>query len=120
MSKTLIKQLAHNAKVRMINSKYPEKVKIKSNVIDFTPIEIHKNQIEIRKMDTSYDEILRNRIISVLEEDIDSINPISKLIDYAYFNSLSEEAKQKYILEIAQKYTEIKKEFINSKLIKFG
>ena len=117
MSKTLIKQLAQNAKSRMKNSSYKQISKTKTNIIVFENTKISENQIEIKNLDTTREEDLKNKIIKILEDDFYCLNPIAKLIDQNYYQTLSTEQKQKYLLTIANLYTDIKKEFTASLII---
>lgn len=114
MSKSLIKELAYTAKLRMTNSNYTEKTKSSNNIINFTPTKIQKNQILVKKLDTSREEILKQRILSILENNFDCTNPIALIIDHNYYNSLNDDSKQKYILELSKIYTETKNEYINA------
>ena len=114
MSKALIKQLAQNARLRMTNSSYNETNKVKNNIVYFEKPKIDKNQIVIKKLDTSYEEIVKSKILNLLETDFDTLNPISQIIDYKYFNTLSESQKQKYILDISSLYIKMKMQYIET------
>lgn len=62
----------------------------------------------------SYDEqdqILYKKICRMMEEDRVIINPINELIDKKYYNTLSLEAKQKYIFDLSDKYKEMKERY---------
>ena len=128
MSKTLIKQLAYNAKIRMANSSTYKQKNNKTylknnmtindkndNLVNF-PTRIN-SEIKIECVnsfnnnDTEKD--LREKIISILKQDVDVINPFEQLIDYDYFNSLTEQDKQLYILKLSNFYTKTRKIFIN-------
>ncbi|MBQ7308147.1 MAG: hypothetical protein IJW82_06445 [Clostridia bacterium] len=120
MSTTLIKELAKNAKLRLTNSNYIGKSKINSSkIITFSPSSLDK-KIEFQKIDNSFEDIIKDRIIEILNEDEEPINPLAQLIDYSYFNSLNDDSKQRYILELANIYTETKKSYYNQKLINFN
>ena len=51
---------------------------------------------------------LYERVCRLLEKDEVIINPIQELVDHKYYNSLSFEAKQKYIFDLSEKYKEFK------------
>lgn len=51
---------------------------------------------------------LYERVCKILEREEVVINPINELVDKKYYNSLSLEAKQKYIFELSAKYKEMK------------
>ena len=55
-----------------------------------------------------HEQELYNRVCRLLERDEVIINPIQELIDRKYYNSLSLEAKQKYIFDLSEKYKELK------------
>lgn len=50
------------------------------------------------------DKELYERVCRILSRDDVVVNPIQELIDFKYYNSLSLEAKQKYIFDLAEKY----------------
>jgi hypothetical protein len=58
------------------------------------------------------DQILYKKICKMLDEDRIVINPIKELIDKKYYDSLSLEAKQKYIFDLSDKYREMKERYI--------
>ena len=55
-----------------------------------------------------HEQELYNRVCRLLERDEVIINPIQELIDRKYYNTLSLEAKQKYIFDLSEKYKELK------------
>ena len=115
-----LKQLAKNAKKRLSHADYSEKPKKTCNIIEFTPIKIKESQIQINKLDTSKEDVLKKRILDLLEDNFYSPNPISQLIDFTYYNNLDDECKQRYILEITNLYTELRTDFLNEKNKKFS
>lgn len=58
------------------------------------------------------DQLLYKKICKMLAEDRIIINPINELIDKKYYNSLSIEAKQKYIFDLSDKYKEMKERYL--------
>lgn len=62
---------------------------------------------EIEQVDDEMYEI----VASIIESDEIVINPISKLMDEEYYQSLSDEGKNRYILELANKYLRLCKEY---------
>ena len=55
-----------------------------------------------------HEQELYNRVCRLLQSEEVVINPIQELIDRKYYNSLSLEAKQKYISDLSEKYKEMK------------
>ena len=51
---------------------------------------------------------LYERVCRLLEREDVVINPIQELVDRKIYNSLSLEAKQKYIFDLSEKYKEMK------------
>ena len=51
---------------------------------------------------------LYEKVCRILERDEIVINPIKELVDYKYYNTLSLEAKQKYIFDLSEKYKALK------------
>ena len=47
---------------------------------------------------------LYDKVSKLLEREEVVINPIKELVDYKYYNTLSLEAKQKYIFDLSEKY----------------
>lgn len=58
------------------------------------------------------DQALYKKICKMLNEDRVIINPIRELIDKKYYDTLSLEAKQKYIFDLSDKYKEMKERYI--------
>ncbi|MBQ9795551.1 MAG: hypothetical protein IJW36_01135 [Clostridia bacterium] len=51
-----------------------------------------------------HEQELYEKVCKILEKEEIIINPIKELVDYKYYNSLSLEAKQKYIFDLSEKY----------------
>lgn len=51
---------------------------------------------------------LYEKVCRLLEKEEVVINPIKELVDYKYYNSLSLEARQKYIFELSEQYKNMK------------
>ena len=47
------------------------------------------------------------KVCKLLNSEEIVINPIKELVDYKYYNTLSLEAKQKYIFDLSEKYKEM-------------
>lgn len=54
---------------------------------------------------------LYNKVCKLLERDEIIVNPIKELVDYKYYNTLSIEAKQKYIFDLSEKYKIMKERY---------
>ena len=65
-------------------------------------------QITYSKVGGEKEQELYIKVCKLLEKDEIVINPIQELIDAKYYNSLSFDAKQKYIFELSEKYKQLK------------
>ena len=54
------------------------------------------------------EQLLYEKVCKILAGDEVVINPIKELVDYKYYNTLSLEAKQKYIFDLSEKYKSMK------------
>lgn len=61
---------------------------------------------------------LYERVCKILSSDDVVINPIKELVDNKYYNTLSLEAKQKYIFDLSEKYKEMKTRYERERLAK--
>lgn len=57
------------------------------------------------------DSALYNKVCKILNRDTITINPINELIDFTYYNNLSSDAKQRYIMYLSDKYVKLKARF---------
>ena len=57
------------------------------------------------------DQALYEKVCKMLEDDRIIINPINELIDKKYYDSLSIESKQRYILDLSDKYRKMKERY---------
>lgn len=55
-----------------------------------------------------HEQELYEKVCKILEREEIVINPIKELVDYKYYNTLSLEAKQKYIFDLSEKYKNMK------------
>ncbi len=58
-----------------------------------------------------HEQELYQKVCRILQRDEVVVNPIRELIDYKYYNTLSLEAKQKYIFDLSEKYKYMKIRF---------
>lgn len=55
-----------------------------------------------------HEQELYEKVCKILERDEVVINPIKELVDYKHYNTLSIDAKQKYIFDLSEKYKSMK------------
>lgn len=77
---------------------------------------IFENMQYLKSYD-EHDQQMYQKICRMMEEDRVIINPIKELIDKKYYDSLSIEAKQKYIFDLSDKYKEMKDRYIREHAI---
>lgn len=61
------------------------------------------------------DSTLYRKVCKILESDEIITNPIMELVDKNYYCSLSDEAKQKYIFNLSDKYKQMKERYFKEK-----
>jgi hypothetical protein len=89
--------LAKDAKIRMRNFNKEKSI--------FEQIPYAKACFGLREQE------LYDRVCKLLERDDIVINPIQELVDRKYYNTLTLDAKQKYIFELSEKYKEMKNRY---------
>lgn len=57
------------------------------------------------------DQFMYEKVCKMLDDDRIIINPINELIDKKYYDSLSFESKQRYILDLSDKYRKMKERY---------
>ena len=61
------------------------------------------------------EEIMYEKVCRILDEDENETGPIGRLIDKEMYVSLSELGKQKYVLELAEKFRELSRRYYMEK-----
>lgn len=107
--KSIIKILAADAKARLKNNYYN-----KENKTDNTDYHQMVMSSFIDSRAFKKENEFNQKVIKILE-DGDITNPISRLVDNDYLQTLSYSAKQRYLLEISEKFNKIKNQIQNNK-----
>ena len=110
-----LKRMAQMAKNRLRN---------KVNEMDNKNIKVRGNfrvlygyNVDIKsKIIVQEDVRLYEKIKTMLDENCDIINPISKLIDYKIYNKLDERLKERYIFDLVDKYKKYKEKYEQERL----
>lgn len=89
--------LAKDAKIRMRNFNKEKSI--------FEQIPYARACFGVREQE------LYDRVCKLMEREDVVINPIQELVDRKYYNSLTMDAKQKYIFELSEKYKEMKNRY---------
>jgi hypothetical protein len=110
-----LKFLANLAKQRLINKDYSEKPCSRNKASNY----FIQNALAIKKLkaETNYVTIKENEDLEFIEKvrsiiDEDCYNPLDRLCDKAYFNSLDSTQKQFYILNLSEKYNKVRNELL--------
>lgn len=104
--KSGLKMLAADAKARLKNGYHNKDVEIGQKSENY--FDIVKKSFSLNEM-SDKDRIFYNKVEKILK-DGEITNPIFRLVDEVYLNSLDYSAKQRYLLEISEKFNKIKKE----------
>lgn len=121
----LLKKLAFDAKYRLKHCTYKNKqenINIKRNIAFQNHIrmiaesECKTPEITIKVInDYAEQEEFQNKVIQLLTENEDCINPLSKLSDNKLLSLMSETEKQKYIFELSEKYNQVRDDYYKTK-----
>lgn len=116
MKNNELKFLANLAKQRLMNKNYNEvPIKSKNKASSY----FIQNALALKKLkaETNYITIKDQEDIEFIEKvrqvlDEDCYNPLGKLCDKAYFETLNEFEKEFYILNLSEKYNKVKNELM--------
>ncbi len=96
-----LKRLARNARERLINK--GEGGGIKKVTSPCSP------NVKFKIISSEIDENFNTKAKQALEND--SLSPIQDIMDGDYFNSLDGVSKQKYLLDVIEKFNRVKEKF---------
>lgn len=83
----------------------------KSRMRNFNKEKSVFEQIPYARTFNTHDQELYERVCKILLSDQVIINPIQELVDKKVYSALSLEAKQRYILDLTEKYKQMKLRF---------
>ena len=123
--KNLLKKMALDAKNRLKHMNYADRQQ-SANVIRNIAFQNHVRHIAEnggKKADlviTVIDDFetsqrFEHKVYELLNKNEDCLNPIKELCDVKLLKTMSETEKQKYIFELADKYTEVRNKFYKQK-----
>lgn len=96
-----LKKLAQNARNRLMNKAAGGVKKMNAPLSPNVKFKVIEN--------SASDETFKIRAQEVLQKGV--LNPIGELIDAGYYQSLDENKKQKYLLDVIEKFNKYKQEF---------
>lgn len=76
-----------------------------------------KRDISIKFNQNNEEDLLYERVVTLLSSDDVVLNPIKSLIDHAEYDNLSESEKECYILKLTERYNEIKQKYDKEKML---
>ena len=110
-----LKMLANLAKQRLMSKDYTASEKTKSKTSSY----FIQNALAIKRLkaETNYITIKQNEDMEFIEKvrnliDEDCYNPLGRLCDADYFNSLDGFQKEFYILNLSEKYNKVRNELL--------
>ena len=116
MKRNELKFLANLAKQRLMNKNYDEKVSVNRNK---TSNYFIQNAMALKKLkaETNYVTIKNHDDIEFIEKvrtliNEDCYNPLGKLCDKSYFDTLNSFEREFYILNLSEKYNKVKNELM--------
>ena len=103
-----MKQVNESDLLSRLASKAKKKLN-KTNEDEELPKEnVYKAVYEFKRSDlTESEKILQKKIVQLIENNPDCVDPIGRLIDYKIYDKLCDERKQAYILKLSKDYHEI-------------
>ena len=105
-----LKRMAQMAKNRLRNKVNENDNKYIKNKGNFRIL--YGSEIDVKsKIITKDDAKLYEKVKSLLDENYDIINPISRLIDYKVYNKLQDLEKERYLLDLVEKYKKYKQKY---------
>ena len=108
-----LKRMAQMAKSRLRNkvvekeNKYNKRGKFKilfGEGVDYTCKIITKEDIK-----------LYEKVKTILDENMDIVNPLAKLIDYKVYNKMDSLMQERYLFDLVDKYKKYKEKYIQEK-----
>ena len=105
-----LKRLAQQAKKRLSKGAYTETQKYASKFKVFEGGIVADYKVVV--LSDSEDEKLYNRVCEILRENIDCINPLGRIVDNDKYNKLSDIEKDRYIINLRDKYLEMKNRYL--------
>ncbi len=124
MAEQNFKEFCKKAKNRFKNGYWLNFTKIKEQKISEAKLEgknegeiiktlsrIAKNEVHTQCFGVTSDDELYNKVVEILNSDEVILNPISRLIDEKYYDTLTDSEKQGYVLELGKKYEKMRNKY---------
>jgi hypothetical protein len=105
-----IKELARQAKKRLLTCNYAQYKKEKKALSDIPAFYLNNKVVSQEEMCRFYE-----RVADLLDTNDIITNPLARLTDYDYYKTLDEDAKARYIYGISSIYIYLKERYIREK-----
>lgn len=69
----------------------------------------------VRRERIEREERLYKKVVEIMESDEIVYDPLARLIEHEYYDTLDKDAKEAYILKLASKYSELRKRYYEEK-----
>jgi len=100
-----LRKLARQAKNRLCNREFEYKGDYKvycgGFLADYKLVQLNKRE----------DEKFYEQVSKMLSEDIDTINPLGKLVDKTKLDEMNNKERERYIINLADRYVKMKGRF---------
>lgn len=121
-TKSVLKELIQSAKQRLKHNDYGNVIyneeskrqdKIKTNHVlrMLANKEFKRADITIKSLSSKEDENFNKKVIDLLTKNPNSISTFAELVDMEEYKKLSDIEKQKYILNLSEKFVKIKEDY---------
>ena len=121
-NKSVLKELISSAKERLKNrdygnytynleSKKQDKIKTNQVLRVLANKEFKRADIQIKTLSNEDDVIFNNKVIKLLQENPNTISPLAEIIAIDKYMKYNDIERQKYILQISEKFVKIKEEY---------
>ena len=124
-TKNILRQLALDAKNRLKHCTYKNKeenqsikrsLAFQNHVRMVMESECRTPEITIKVInDYAEQEAFQNKVYELLKKDEDCINPLKELSDSKLLALMTERERQKYILDLSERYTSVRNNYYKSK-----
>lgn len=113
MSKTL-RDLAQRAKnrLRAISTNQNEESKKEHETYSHACLAAKLQYAIIQSQKQITDDPLYNKIKKMLAKDLDTLNPLSQIIEHEIYDGLSNAGKEKYMFKLSKRYATIKEHIL--------
>lgn len=124
---SVLKKLAFDAKNRLKHCTYKNReenqnirrnIAFQNHVRIITESECKTPEITIKVInDYAEEEAFSHKVYELLKKNADCINPLKELSDEQMLREMNETERQKYILNLAEHYTQVRNDYIRTKVV---